>query len=242
MTSRTLALLAAATLGISGLASAQMAPQDQGTAKPPDQAMPTGAGQSDANRTGTDAAQRDNTATPTDQKISDRDFVRRAASSGSYEVAASNWVQDKAKDPQIKQLARTMESDHKQTNNELKDIAKQSNIDVPAGPQGADQQMLSQLKQANDQQVDQQYLQQMIQAHQQGVALFRQAQDQCQDPKLKSFAQKTLPKLEEHLQHLQQMSTSAQPAGAAMPGSSDQQQPGKSNPNQPTPMPPRSGY
>lgn len=247
MTFRTLALLAAATLGITGMVSAQTAGQGQGTAMPPDQSTPTGIGQSDTGRTGTGAMPSANTAAATDQKISDQDFVRRAASSGNYEVDASKWVQDKVKDPQIKQLAKTMENDHKQANDELKKIAKQSNIDVPSGPQGADQRMLSQLKQQSDeQQIGQQYVQQQIQAHQQAVDLFSQAQTQLQDPQLKSFAQRTLPKLQEHLQHLQQMGTSAQPAGGALPatpatpGSIDNQnQPDKTNPsgNQPAAKP-----
>lgn len=220
MTSRTLAFLAAATLGV-GLASAQTAGQGQGTTVPPDQSTPTGIGQSDTGRTGTGTGtvQGANTPTAMDQKISDQDFVRKAASAGQYEVDASKWVQDKTKDPQIKQLAKTMEDDHKQANDELKRIAKQANIDVPTSLQGADQRMLSQLKQQSDeQQAGQQYIQQQIQAHQQAIDLFRQAQDQLKDPQLKSFAQRTLPKLQEHLQHLQQMSSSVQPAGAALPG------------------------
>ena len=235
MTSRTLAFLAAATLGV-GLASAQTAGQGQGTATPPDQSTSAGVGQTGSDQTGAGAIQSANTPAAADQKISDQDFVRKAASSGQYEVDSSKWVQDKSKDPQIKQLAKMMESDHKQANDELKKIAKQANIDIPSSPQAADQRMLSQLKQqSDDQQIGQQYVQQQIQAHQQAVDLFQRAQTQLQNPQLKSFAERTLPKLQEHLQHLQQMSSSAQPAGAAMPGVDKQNQPDK--PNQSTNQP-----
>ena len=237
MTSRTLSMLAVATLGITGLAWAQTAGQDQNTGAAPDKSMSTGAGQTGQNQTGMQPA---NTPASADQKITDKDFVQKAVSAGLYEVDAAKLVQDKVSDPQIKQLAKTMESDHKQTNTELTKIAKQSNIDVPSKPQGADQQMLVQLRQSNDQQLGQQYLQQQIQAHQQAIQLFQQGQ-QLQNPELKGFAERTLPKLQEHLQHLQQMSSSAQPAGAAMPGMDMPSTPDKNKPapdNTPNPATP----
>lgn len=228
MNSRALTLLAAAALSVAGIASAQMAGQTgQSSSDQPDRSQSTGQmGQSgtmsDTSRSGMSGSM------SSSQKIDDKEFVKQAASSGQYEVESSKLVQDKVKDPQIKQLAKTMEDDHKQANDELKRLAKQANVsDVPSSPQGADQQMLSQLKQANEQQLGQEYIQQQIQAHQKAIQLFRQAQTQVQDPQLKQFAQKTLPKLEQHLQHLQQMSGSgAQPAGGALQGTMDKTQSG----------------
>ncbi len=235
MTSRTLALLAAATLGITGLASAQMMGQDHGMGTTPDKSVPTGASQTDPSQTNTNGTQTADTPASTDAKLTDKDFVQKAGSAGLYEVAAARLVQDKVSDPQIKQLAKTMESDHKQTNAELAKIAKQSNIEVPSSPQGADRQMLVQLRQSDDQQLGQQYLQQQIQAHQQAIDLFKQGQT-LQDPALKGFAERTLPKLQEHLQHLQQMSSAAQPAAGALPGATDMPTtPDKPAPDKPAP-------
>lgn len=223
MTSRTLALLAAATLGIAGFASAQQAGQTsqgigQSSTAQPDRSQSTGSSQT-GSMTGAGSSM------ASSQKIDDKEFVKQATSGGLYEVESSKMVQDKVKDPQIKQLAKTMEQDHKQANDELKKIAKQANIDVPSSPQGQDQQMLSQLKQSqsDEQQLGQQYVQQQIQAHQKSIQLFQQAQTQVQDPQLKQFAQKTLPKLEQHLQHLQQIQGSgAQPAGGTLQGTMNQ--------------------
>jgi putative membrane protein len=228
MTSRTLTLLTAAVLGVAGIASAQMAGQTgQASSDQPDRSQSTMDQPGQAGQAG-QAGQMGQTGTmSSNQRLTDKDFVKQAASSDQYEVDAAKLVQDKVKDPQIKQLAKTMESDHKQSSDELKRLAKQANIsDIPSSPQGQDQQMLSQLKQANDQQLGQQYVQQQIQAHEKAIQLFRQAQTQVQDPQLKSFAERTLPKLEQHLQHLQQIGGGAQPAGGALQGTMDKTQSG----------------
>jgi putative membrane protein len=50
---------------------------------------------------------------------------------------------------------------------------------------------------------DSDYISSQIKAHQDAIALFQNESQNGQDPQLKAFAQKTLPKLEHHLHALQ---------------------------------------
>lgn len=133
----------------------------------------------------------------------DRDFAMKAASGGMAEVQAARLAEQRSTSPQIKQFAQRMVADHTAANNELMQIAKQANITLPSQPTGKDASEAQQLRDLNGTQFDQRYAQDEVRDHQETVQLFKQEADSGQDPALKSFAQKTLPTLEQHLQMAQ---------------------------------------
>ncbi len=168
------------------------------------------------------------------QQISDRDFVRQAASAGQFEVKSAKLVQDKADDPQIKQHARRIEQDHERANQELKQIAKNKNIELTEDMDARHQRLYDQLKDQDKEQLVQTWKQQMQQAHRENIQLFQRASTQLQDPELKQFAQKQLPILQQH-QAMLQGDRSAQPAGAQL-GQDQDKEKDQDKPDMDSPM------
>jgi putative membrane protein len=169
------------------------------------------------------------------QNLSDSEFAKQAAIGGMFEVESSRIALQKAQNQQIKQFAQQMIQDHQQANHKLASLMKDnmatgsvssggtsmnsnanghSNMASAAKgtaqmPQNLDakhQQMLQQLQNASGAQFDQLYAQMQLQAHQEAVALFQNYAQNGSDPVLKTFAQQTLPKLQQHLQEVQSLS------------------------------------
>jgi putative membrane protein len=136
----------------------------------------------------------------------DRNFVERAASGGMAEVQAAQLAQQRSNSPQVKQFANRMIADHTQANSELQQIAQDQNITLPEKPSARDASEYNRLSGLNGTAFDQAYAQAEVTDHQQDIALFRKEAQTGQDPTLKSFAQKTLPVLQQHLQLAQSLS------------------------------------
>ncbi|HEY7581819.1 MAG TPA: DUF4142 domain-containing protein [Acetobacteraceae bacterium] len=135
----------------------------------------------------------------------DRNFVERAASGGMAEVQAAQLAQQRSNSPQVKQFANRMITDHTQANSELQQIAQDQNITLPEKPDPRDASEYNRLSGLNGTAFDQAYAQIEVSDHQQDIALFRKEAQSGQDPTLKSFAQKTLPILQQHLQLAQSL-------------------------------------
>jgi putative membrane protein len=78
-------------------------------------------------------------------------------------------------------------------------------VRMPKGLDAKHEQMLKQLKGASGAQFDQLYAQMQLQAHQDAVALFESYSQNGTDPELKTFAQQTLPTLQQHLDMAQKL-------------------------------------
>src|SRR3954466_15687288 len=65
-----------------------------------------------------------------------KEFAMKAAEGGMLEVKLSQLAQQKADDQQIKDLAKQLEQDHTQANNQLMAVAKQKNINLPSDLKG----------------------------------------------------------------------------------------------------------
>ena len=137
----------------------------------------------------------------------DRDFMHKAASGGMTEVQEAQLAQQRATSPQVKQFAARMIDDHTQANNQLKQIARQHKVTLPARPDGKNQAEEQKLRGLNGAAFDQAYAQAELRDHQETVALFQQEAASGQDPDLKAFAQQTLPTLQQHLQMAQALNT-----------------------------------
>ena len=138
----------------------------------------------------------------------DRTFADKAAAAGMAEIQAAQLAQQRATSPQIKSFANRMVTDHTQANDQLQQIAQQENINLPEQPSPQDTADAQRLSSLNGTAFDQAYAQAQVRDHQQAVALFRQEASTGHDPALKSYAQKTLPILRQHLQLAQSLTAS----------------------------------
>jgi putative membrane protein len=136
--------------------------------------------------------------------IDPQQFVQEAASGGLFEVQSSQLALKKSSDQKVKDFAQQMITDHQKANDELKNLAKGENITVPDKLMPKHQQLLDRLNSASDD-FDKQYGQIQKQAHEETVSLFENASKNLSDPQLKQFASQTLPTLQQHLQHANEL-------------------------------------
>lgn len=133
-----------------------------------------------------------------------QDFVEQAAQSGINEIESAKLALEKSNDAEIKQFANTMIEDHRKANDELNALASQEGLEVPdeASLIAKAKKMLLEMR---DESFDEAYANNQVMAHENAVELFREEAESSENQKLKAFAQKTLPKLEEHLKMAKQL-------------------------------------
>ncbi len=149
--------------------------------------------------TGTAFAQ--STLPPSDKAITnaDKTFVSKAAAGGMAEVELGKIATQNAGSPRVKAFGQRMVTDHSQANQELQEIAQQQGIQVPTQLEPKDQALADRLRGLKGQAFDTAYMRDMVQDHRQDIADFQKEARIGEDPNVKSFAQKTLPILQQHL-------------------------------------------
>jgi len=147
----------------------------------------------------------------------DQKFVECAATMDQFEIQAAKLAERQASDDQIKQFARMITQDHEQSSQKLQQAAQQAGIQVSQQLKPAQQAMLQELQQMQGQEFDRAWLYGNVAGHTVAVLKFRDAAREGQNEQIKQFAQQTLPTLQKHLQHAQELAQfdSAQQAGAS---------------------------
>ena len=175
------------------------------------------AGQSDssAQQAGQRAGQA-GTARAGQTQNKDQRFVEFASTNDQFEIQAAKLAERQAQDDQIKQMARQVAQDHQEASQQLQRAAQQAGVQVSQQLKPYQQAMLQELQQMQGEDFDKAWLYGQVAGHTKAVLKFRDAAQELQNPQLKQFAQQTLPKLQQHLQHAQQMAQfdTAQTAGA----------------------------
>jgi len=133
----------------------------------------------------------------------DKTFATEAAHGGLAEVQMGQLALQKASSPQVKEFAQRMVTDHTQANQELMQLAKSENLNLPTQLDTKHKADMDRLSTMSGSAFDTAYMQNMVQDHQKTVADFQKQSQSGSDPSLKSFAQKYLPALQQHLQMAQ---------------------------------------
>ena len=133
----------------------------------------------------------------------DSTFVKEAAMGGLAEVELGRLAAQKAQSPDVKQFAQRMVDDHSKANDQLKPIAQQKGIEVPAQLTGKHKSEYDRLSKLSGAQFDRAYMQLMLQDHRKDVSDFRKESASGKDPDVKQFASQALPTLEDHLKMAQ---------------------------------------
>jgi putative membrane protein len=137
---------------------------------------------------------------------SDRTFVTQAASAGLFEVQSSELaLQQQGLSNKEREFAQMMVDDHGKANRELMKLAANKGVTVPTQLLKSDQQQLDQLKNRSSDDFAKQYRSLQKKAHDDAIALFEKESRDGQDAELRAFAEKTLPTLRKHRQHIDQL-------------------------------------
>jgi putative membrane protein len=135
-------------------------------------------------------------------KVSAEQFVTKATNANMFEIQSSQLALEKSKNKDIQHFAQMIIDDHKKAGSELKSVLSDADANVKA-PQKLDQEhakKLDQLKSAAGTDFDKSYVQMQTDGHEQAVELFQSYSQNGDNSALKSWAGKTLPTLEKHLQ------------------------------------------
>jgi putative membrane protein len=158
----------------------------------------------------------------------DMEFATKAAEGGLKEVRLGELAQQQAASEEVRQFGQRMVEDHGAANDQLMQIAQDKGIELPQELSDEAQQLHDELQQRSGEEFDQAYMDEMVSDHQEDVEEFQQYVEEGQDPELTSFAEQTLPVLQEHLALAQQTQeqvvaggVTGEPPDAAM---QDQQQ------------------
>jgi putative membrane protein len=138
--------------------------------------------------------------------MSAAEFAQTVANSDAFEIQSSELAAQRAARQEVKDFAATMVRDHTTTSQQLAALAPQLNM-TPPTPQldAAKQGQIDSLRSQSGAAFDDAYLDAQVAAHTEAVRMFEQFVANAEAGPLRDWANTTLPKLREHLTHVQQL-------------------------------------
>ncbi|HET7364890.1 MAG TPA: DUF4142 domain-containing protein [Burkholderiales bacterium] len=154
-----------------------------------------------------------------DQKIDNADAsaMKQLAQANLNEIEGGKAATAKAQNPQVKQFAQKMVTDHQQMLNELQALAKSKGVALPTSGSLKDQAQMKIMEKTAGADFDKKYMEQMVKDHQKDAQETQDLVAKAKDPQFKAAVQKAHAKIQEHLQLAQRV---ASQAGAAAGGTS----------------------
>jgi putative membrane protein len=126
-------------------------------------------------------------------------FAVKAANAGMTEVKLGAMAEEKATDKDVKDFGRMMVKDHTNAGDELKSLAAEKNITLPATISDDMQKHMDDLNKKTGKDFDKDYMDMMVSDHKDVIDAFEDAAKNSKDAAFKNFAVKTLPTLYKHL-------------------------------------------
>jgi len=140
---------------------------------------------------------------------STQDFVTEAAQGDMLEIESGKLAQQQAGDPKTKQFASQLVTDHQKTTDELKGLVSSGKVkaNLPTAMDSTHQSKLDKLKGLNGADFDKAFDDLQTSAHKDATSLFERYAKGGDNADLKTFASRTLPTLQHHLQMAQDLSS-----------------------------------
>jgi putative membrane protein len=135
----------------------------------------------------------------------DLDFVNNAAKGGTTEVELGHLAAQKSKNPEVQRFASRMVRDHSKIDLKLTALASSKGVQLPDGKGLMNDATYLELKVLSGKEFDKAYVKAMVADHKDDVSNFEKQSADAHDPDVKSFAAKTLPMLQEHLNMIQKI-------------------------------------
>jgi putative membrane protein len=139
-------------------------------------------------------------AAPSGKPLDDLQFVRQATESGRKEVNSAREALPQLKEPQLRQIAQMLVTDHSNANEKLSRLAEQKGWPMPAPVAAA-----APPSGAASSDFDAKWTAEMIAGHERSVAMYRAQAQSGEDKDLRKYARETLPTIERHLAQLRSL-------------------------------------
>ena len=117
----------------------------------------------------------------------DKTFMKKAAKGGTMEVAMGKLAEQNGQSDDVKSFGKRMVTDHGKAGDELKQIASQKNVTLPAKEPKVSWSS------------DKAYIEMMVKDHEKDLAEFQGEAQNGSDPDIKKFANDTAKMVQEHL-------------------------------------------
>lgn len=136
----------------------------------------------------------------------ERDFIEDQLEDGQAEVNLGKLAAERAANAEVKAFAEMMVRDHQMAGDELKQAATATNVQVnpPAEPDGDHKDAQEELAKLSGPEFDRKYMNKMVDEHEEAVSEVEKKAD-SENPQVRQWATKTLPKLREHLAQAKQI-------------------------------------
>lgn len=136
----------------------------------------------------------------------DREFMEDIAHANLAEVAMGHMALEKSQNAQVKQFAQKMIDDHSKAEDELKQLADSKGVKLPTEPGVMQKTKVTTLKSLFGETFDKQYVKHAgVGDHENAQKLLTRVQSKATDADLKSYADKTIKAVEEHLAMAKQL-------------------------------------
>ncbi len=136
----------------------------------------------------------------------EKTFIMKAANGGMTEVALGKVAADKGQMQEVKDFGKQMVTDHSKANNDLKSVASNLGVTVPDKVDSKHQAMIDKFsKMSAGDAFDKAYVKDMVKDHEMDISEFEKAEKEVKNADLKSFIEKTVPVMKEHLEMVKKM-------------------------------------
>ncbi|HZT57214.1 MAG TPA: DUF4142 domain-containing protein [Pyrinomonadaceae bacterium] len=136
---------------------------------------------------------------------SDQKFATEAAIGGMEEVQLGQMAAQKGASDEVRQFGQRMVDDHSKANQDLTQVASGKGWTLPTALDAKHQADVTKLSGLSGDQFDKAYVDMMLKDHKKDVGDFQKESNSGADADIKSFATRTLPTLQDHLQMIQRI-------------------------------------
>jgi putative membrane protein len=141
-----------------------------------------------------------------DRQKMEEHFFKDAASGNTLEIRLAKLAEQKATDPQVKQVAQTIQADHEQANQLLSQIAGQNHISVSTDSlNDVDSAQWSAIKKKDGEDFTRCYVFTMVGDHAMDELVYGYHANHEQNGACHEYASQVLPKIEMHLHELERI-------------------------------------
>lgn len=133
----------------------------------------------------------------------DAKFVKTAVMSGKSEVRIAELGAQKATNPEVKATAEKVIKDHTVINAELEAFAKSKGVELSQANDPDADKAIADLEKLSGADFDKAFMNHLEEGHEDSVSNYKDAAEDSTDGDLKAWAGKTLPIIEGHLTHVE---------------------------------------
>lgn len=135
----------------------------------------------------------------------DADFVVNTIAANYAEIKLAQLAMDRTSNTKIKDIAKTIETDHSKVIDELKAFANKNGIAVPTDQTDAAAMDLNKMAKEDAEDFDNKWSSELKDKHDEAIRKFESYMDKTEDVELKNWISSTLPTLRSHRAMLEQV-------------------------------------